>query len=432
MAVIDFPASPTDGQIFVATNGQTYTYSTAIGAWLLQIGPGYAQVVIGITPPPSPTPGQLWWNSDGTAPGGQMFIRYDDGTSAQWVPASPPASVGQVATPVYDALTSYVSDAAGVALTSDVILQITQGTQFWSRSFTALDATHPIEVDLTAYVNAGTTGILMAVGLFVDGAANAVAQMIVNANAGTGSPLRVYWQGVLAAGPHTFTARLYSSSSGTNAFLNGNNVNRFGGGTQRTTMTVREIGIGPVGPPGPPGPTGSTWQRFVPDIVVGAGGVGTIDITGIPNTVIALKLGGFLMPVTNSVRPYMRFSQGGVFRSGASDYYSAIILGTTTGASGNATSGPQIEITSENVSNDATVGGLPLTNLEITNVQAPVGSVHSSFEGGMFEASTTSFFALACGGAARFTGPIDGVRLFFQTGNIAPGSRVSVLALYAA
>ena len=36
MAVIDFPASPTDGQIFSATNGVVYKYSAAYTSWLAQ------------------------------------------------------------------------------------------------------------------------------------------------------------------------------------------------------------------------------------------------------------------------------------------------------------------------------------------------------------------------------------------------------------
>ena len=34
--MIDFPASPTDGQIFSATNGVVYKYSTTYTSWLAQ------------------------------------------------------------------------------------------------------------------------------------------------------------------------------------------------------------------------------------------------------------------------------------------------------------------------------------------------------------------------------------------------------------
>lgn len=48
-----------------------------------------AVITVGTTPPVSPNPNQLWWNSDASAGGGQLFIYYNDGNTSQWVPASP-------------------------------------------------------------------------------------------------------------------------------------------------------------------------------------------------------------------------------------------------------------------------------------------------------------------------------------------------------
>lgn len=45
--------------------------------------PGTQVMSIGDEPPDSPVFGQTWWESDS----GNMFVYYDDGTSAQWVPA---------------------------------------------------------------------------------------------------------------------------------------------------------------------------------------------------------------------------------------------------------------------------------------------------------------------------------------------------------
>jgi hypothetical protein len=57
-------------------------------------GGGGASVTIGLTPPASPSPGNLWWNAtDGTG-GATLYIFYDDGTGATWVPASPSTSSG--------------------------------------------------------------------------------------------------------------------------------------------------------------------------------------------------------------------------------------------------------------------------------------------------------------------------------------------------
>jgi hypothetical protein len=40
MAIINFPTSPVDGQQYTAPNGVAYTYSTAVGAWLLDSNGG--------------------------------------------------------------------------------------------------------------------------------------------------------------------------------------------------------------------------------------------------------------------------------------------------------------------------------------------------------------------------------------------------------
>src|SRR4029077_9706961 len=45
---------------------------------------GGTSFTIGDTPPASPSPGAGWWDSVG----GQLYIRFDDGNSQQWVPAS--------------------------------------------------------------------------------------------------------------------------------------------------------------------------------------------------------------------------------------------------------------------------------------------------------------------------------------------------------
>jgi hypothetical protein len=80
MAAIDFPASPTVGQIFAAGNGATYQWN---GTLWLPIGT--QAMYVGDTPPATPGPNQLWWNSTL----GSMFIYYNDGNSTQWVPVNP-------------------------------------------------------------------------------------------------------------------------------------------------------------------------------------------------------------------------------------------------------------------------------------------------------------------------------------------------------
>ena len=81
--VIDFPNSPTTGQIF-----QNWKWD---GTKWVAIGSG-ASITVSDTAPASPTAGALWWDSVG----GQLYLYYTDPNSSEWVPAtnqgSPPRS----------------------------------------------------------------------------------------------------------------------------------------------------------------------------------------------------------------------------------------------------------------------------------------------------------------------------------------------------
>jgi hypothetical protein len=71
----DFPSNPTPGQVFIA-GGAGYTWNGY--AWLLG---GTHGALIADTAPVSPSPGQLWWESDT----GALYIYYNDGNSQAWV-----------------------------------------------------------------------------------------------------------------------------------------------------------------------------------------------------------------------------------------------------------------------------------------------------------------------------------------------------------
>jgi hypothetical protein len=64
-----------------STKGATTAFVTAA------IASG-ASISVGTTPPVSPNPNQLWWQSEL----GVLFIYYNDGNSTQWVPCSPSTS----------------------------------------------------------------------------------------------------------------------------------------------------------------------------------------------------------------------------------------------------------------------------------------------------------------------------------------------------
>jgi hypothetical protein len=73
----DFPASPSEGQIFNAPGGPSYVFNTPV--WKA-VGQGQI-AIISDTPPTSPANGALWYESDS----GVLFIWVNDGNSSQWV-----------------------------------------------------------------------------------------------------------------------------------------------------------------------------------------------------------------------------------------------------------------------------------------------------------------------------------------------------------
>jgi hypothetical protein len=203
MAALDFPNSPAANQVFSAPNGVTYI-----------------------------------WN-------GTVWAVY---SAAYFAP---------VASPTFDALTTLLSDPGAGPAPADTPLQITQGTPVFSRSFTAVNAANPIEVNVNGMLGAPGAAEWGYLALFIDGAANAVAETRSTVNTNWAALLHLYWQGVLAAGAHTFMLRFIGYNA--TVYLNGAGGVRYGGGTNRTTMVIREIGAGvqgAVGPQGPAGPSG--------------------------------------------------------------------------------------------------------------------------------------------------------------------------------
>jgi microcystin-dependent protein len=71
-----------------------------------------SSIYVGTTPPTTPADGQLWFYTDGSVSGGQLYIRYNDGNSTQWVIASPAGNPGQGVPP------GAIMDFAGAAAPS--------------------------------------------------------------------------------------------------------------------------------------------------------------------------------------------------------------------------------------------------------------------------------------------------------------------------
>jgi hypothetical protein len=82
----DFPASPTEGQVFTPVGGPSYVFNSPV--WKA-VGQGQIAVVSD-TAPANPANGQLWWESDT----GILFISYTDANSTQWVQVGGIAAAG--------------------------------------------------------------------------------------------------------------------------------------------------------------------------------------------------------------------------------------------------------------------------------------------------------------------------------------------------
>jgi len=90
MAALDFPATPTNGQVFTS-NGSSWTYDSAKVAWRSSpYEPGAA--ITSSTAPTNPQNGDIWYDTDD----GTTYVYYNDGTSAQWTEIRSQIATSQV------------------------------------------------------------------------------------------------------------------------------------------------------------------------------------------------------------------------------------------------------------------------------------------------------------------------------------------------
>lgn len=378
MAALDFPNAPAVNQLYTAPNGVTYMWT-----------------------------GVLW---------------------ASYTPSA----LSPVATPTYDINAALITDAGTFAGASgDIAMLISQGQPVFSRNFTAVDPTHPIEVDITLLVGAGGAAVWTAGALFIDGAAAAVRQNNVAAAASGASVCRVYWQGVLAAGAHTFAVRFGAAAT---AYVNGASAARLGAGIQVTCMTIREVGIGlqgVQGPPGVAGPLSGAWNQIG---TLNPAGVASVDFTAIAATFADLQVLFDLVPATTAVSLRLQtYDQAGALNVGATDYrYNNASLASSGSAVNEVSTGAPsvpLNIVANTLSNDAAAGGVRGC-IDFTNIQA-LRHARATYQVGWSMDTVATLDWSMTGSMRRLNANrITGLRLAFNAGNIASG-KVTLLGRLA-
>ena len=174
------------------------------------------------------------------------------------------------------------------------------------------------------------------------------------------------------------------------------------------------------------------WQKYAADTVVSGSSVATIDITGIPSGVKALRLLFRLTPVTNAQYIIGQVSVAGVFKTAAT--YGVVLRSGASNAGGSnagsaTATGLVLSDSTYTVSSSATYNGCSGT-VEFPDLQnaAYPQAYYQSVWGPDSVAGV--YWAAYGAGSWLGVGPVDGFRFFYSSGNIAIGSRVSVLALY--
>jgi hypothetical protein len=242
---LDFPNSPTSGQIYTTGSG-AWAWDTV--KWKGGGGSGFL-VFLGDTPPPTPTAGQLWWNS---SPGiGQLYVRYDDGTSVQWVVANNmggglylPLSGGTVTGNLGISGTLNVTGLTTLGLATGTGLALTSGSLTVNGVNLVNGLYASTQSNYTAVTNMPTGQTMMGLGNFFNITPKLTGRVLVilttsiawNSSAMTGTIQNIYYgtgtpPASKSAPTGTSITLNYQASSATNA----------AGGSQQEPMTVSAV-----------------------------------------------------------------------------------------------------------------------------------------------------------------------------------------------
>ena len=104
---LDFPSSPTNGQVY-----GNFVYSTAKGAW--QAKPITGKVTTSATAPSTPSNGDEWFNTND----GNLYVYYNDGDTSQWVQVKSDATLSSTIGNRVTTLETYPSGLVPIIPTS--------------------------------------------------------------------------------------------------------------------------------------------------------------------------------------------------------------------------------------------------------------------------------------------------------------------------
>lgn len=140
---------------------------------------------------------------------------------------------------------TYVSTATALP-TDDTIPQSGEGAEYLTLAITPKALTDRLRVVFTAFGGSDTDGASINAALFYDAVANAI-QAVSNDASGVGGcvPINLVWEGLVSdvmavLGAVTFKVR-FGPSSGSTAYMLGNNSNRLFGGIAKATLSIMEI-----------------------------------------------------------------------------------------------------------------------------------------------------------------------------------------------
>jgi hypothetical protein len=140
---------------------------------------------------------------------------------------------------VVHTLDSAHATGTGTIPIDDTIPQITEGTEFMTRSITPTDASNLLRIDVTIQI-LNSAAQNMTVALFQDSTASALAGVTRNIAANVFHDMHLtYWMVAGTVSATTFRVRAGGAAAGTTC-MNGNASSRYLGGVFASSITVTE------------------------------------------------------------------------------------------------------------------------------------------------------------------------------------------------